>query len=135
MVVHPSPWGDMLLDIEGDTLVSARWINRTEGEFAPFPVKRIEPKGCSEFAAALFAALQRVPMGETVTYGQLAAMAGYPAKARGVGSALSTNVIALAVPCHRVVAANGPGGYKWGLERKKAILEWERKTIVESYLL
>jgi len=54
---------------------------------------------------------REVPWGETVTYGELAAMAGRPRAARAVGTAMASNPVPLLVPCHRVLAANGLGGY------------------------
>ena len=54
---------------------------------------------------------REVPWGETVTYGELAGMAGRPRAARAVGTAMASNPVALLVPCHRVLAANGIGGY------------------------
>jgi methylated-DNA-[protein]-cysteine S-methyltransferase len=63
--------------------------------------------------------------GETVAYGELAAMAGRPGAARAVGSAMATNPVPILIPCHRVVAADGIGGYGGGLDRKRALLAIE----------
>ncbi len=54
---------------------------------------------------------REVPWGETVTYGELAAMGGRPRAARAVGTAMASNPVPLVIPCHRVVASNGLGGY------------------------
>jgi AraC family transcriptional regulator of adaptative response/methylated-DNA-[protein]-cysteine methyltransferase len=71
--------------------------------------------------------LRRIPRGRTVTYGELAGQIGKPAAARAVGRACATNPVAIITPCHRVVRENGGlGGYRWGLERKRALLEKER---------
>jgi methylated-DNA-[protein]-cysteine S-methyltransferase len=67
-----------------------------------------------------------VPYGETVSYGELAVMAGRPGAARPVGSAMASNPIAVVIPCHRVLAAGGRiGGYGGGLAMKRALLELE----------
>ena len=66
-----------------------------------------------------------VGYGETVAYGELAAMAGRPGAARAVGSAMATNPVPILIPCHRVVAADGIGGYGCGLDRKRTLLALE----------
>lgn len=69
---------------------------------------------------------REVPWGETVTYGELADMAGAPRAARAVGNVMAHNPVQLLIPCHRVVAANGLGGYgSAGLALKRALLEHE----------
>ncbi len=71
--------------------------------------------------------LRAIPVGATRTYGQVAAALGDPKAARAVGRACASNPVALVIPCHRVVRANGdPGGYRWGRERKTKLLEAER---------
>jgi O-6-methylguanine DNA methyltransferase len=72
-------------------------------------------------------ALQSVPPGTTTSYGALARSVGRPEAARAVARACATNPVALAIPCHRAVAADGSsGGYRWGVQRKRALLERER---------
>jgi len=66
-----------------------------------------------------------VGYGETVAYGELAAMAGRPGAARAVGSAMATNPVPILIPCHPVVAADGIGGYGGGLDRKRTLLALE----------
>lgn len=69
----------------------------------------------SPFAAEVMDALCRVPYGETVSYGELAALAGHPGAARAVGRVMADNPFPVVVPCHRVTAAGGrPGGYSGG---------------------
>ncbi|GAB3787222.1 methylated-DNA--[protein]-cysteine S-methyltransferase [Dyella agri] len=73
-------------------------------------------------------ALTRIPAGETRSYGELAAAIGAPKAARAVGNACGNNRLALIVPCHRVVREDGSsGGWRWGVERKRALLARERK--------
>ena len=71
-------------------------------------------------------ALLRVPPGALVSYEQLATAAGRPDAVRAVASAIGRNQIAFVIPCHRVIRKLGAfGGYRWGMERKKAIVAWE----------
>jgi AraC family transcriptional regulator, regulatory protein of adaptative response / methylated-DNA-[protein]-cysteine methyltransferase len=71
--------------------------------------------------------LQRIPFGATRSYNQIARAIGQPTAARAVARACATNPVAVAIPCHRVVRENGEmGGYRWGVERKKALLEREQ---------
>jgi methylated-DNA-[protein]-cysteine S-methyltransferase len=66
---------------------------------------------CSPFERAVADALRRVPRGDVVTYGELAALAGHPGAQRAVGSFCARNRFAFFLPCHRVVAADGIGSY------------------------
>ena len=70
--------------------------------------------------------IQRIPRGRTKTYGELASELGRPKASRAVARACATNQVALLIPCHRVVpAAGGEGGYRWGADRKRRLLEAE----------
>jgi len=76
------------------------------------------------FARAVVGALRQVT--GLVAYGELAGLAGYPGAARAVGTVCATNPVAVIVPCHRVVRADGSlGGYGYGLEIKRQLLEFE----------
>jgi methylated-DNA-[protein]-cysteine S-methyltransferase len=82
--------------------------------------------GVSAFTRAVLDALRRVPYGETVTYGELAVLAGYPNAHRAAGSVCAANRFPLVVPCHRVVAATGIGPYgSSGTAYKRRLLELE----------
>ncbi|MCP1376305.1 methylated-DNA--[protein]-cysteine S-methyltransferase [Dyella lutea] len=79
------------------------------------------------FQWRVWQALTRIPAGSTVSYGELAAGLGMPRAARAVGNACGSNRLALVVPCHRVVREDGsPGGWRWGVERKRQLLDRER---------
>lgn len=79
------------------------------------------------FQERVYQALRRVPAGETITYSELARRIGLPKAARAVASACAKNNLAVLVPCHRVVRADGSlSGYRWGVERKRALLLRER---------
>jgi AraC family transcriptional regulator of adaptative response/methylated-DNA-[protein]-cysteine methyltransferase len=72
--------------------------------------------------------LRRIPSGETRSYGDIARAIGHPKAVRAVGSACGANPVALVVPCHRAVRTDGSlGGYAWGLERKRKLLEIEKR--------
>jgi len=77
----------------------------------------------TDFQVRVWETLRRIPYGQVVTYGELAARAGYPRAARAVGMAMARNRIPIIVPCHRVIATNGRlGGFGCGLEVKRALL-------------
>ena len=86
----------------------------------------IDLEGYTDFQRAVVETLRRVPFGEVVTYGELAALAGYPNAQRAAGSVCAHNRFPLVVPCHRVVAASGIGRYgASGVEYKRRLLELE----------
>jgi len=81
------------------------------------------------FQRRVWTYLQSIPFGETRSYTQVAQAIGQPTATRAVARACATNRIAVAIPCHRVVRENGDlAGYRWGISRKKALLEMERST-------
>jgi len=83
------------------------------------------------FQRRVWQALQAIPRGATKSYSRIAADIGHPKAARAVARACATNPVAVAIPCHRVVRADGdPGGYRWGPERKKKLLALEGRTSV-----
>lgn len=82
--------------------------------------------GGTPFQRKVWQALEAIPYGETVSYGEVARRIGSPRAVRGVGGANGRNPVAIVVPCHRVIAADGSlGGYGGGLERKRRLLELE----------
>ena len=83
----------------------------------------------TEFQQKVWRALCAIPYGETRTYGEIAAAVGSPRAARAVGMANHENPILMAVPCHRVIGANGKlVGYGSGLDMKEALLRLEKET-------
>ena len=98
---------------------------------APSPKAELELSACTEFQKHIYAAVQAIPSGRTMTYGEVAAHAGRPRASRAVGRAMATNPFAILVPCHRVVARDGLGGYLWGIEMKEKLLRLERKSSTE----
>jgi len=80
----------------------------------------------TEFQREVWTALQGIPLGETISYAELARRVGRPSAFRAVGSANGQNPIGIVVPCHRVIAADGKlGGYAGGLDRKRWLLAHE----------
>ncbi len=82
--------------------------------------------GGTAFQQRVWQALQAIPVGTTLSYTELAARIGAPGSARAVARACATNVLAVAIPCHRVVRADGDlAGYRWGIARKRSLLARE----------
>ena len=82
------------------------------------------------FQRRVWTYLQSIPFGATRSYGQVAKAIGQPSASRAVARACATNPVAVAIPCHRVVREDGNiSGYRWGVERKKALLEMEQRGV------
>ena len=93
---------------------------------------RLDLRGTA-FQLRVWQALRGIPRGETRSYSELARAMGEPKATRAVARACATNRVALVVPCHRVVGASGSlTGYRWGVERKRALLEAERRKAAAS---
>jgi methylated-DNA-[protein]-cysteine S-methyltransferase len=146
-----SPIGELLLLGEGDVLhgldmragrhplrINPRWQRDDEafagvrqqleeyfaGERSSFDI-RMHLEGTA-FQRTVWHALTEIPYGETISYGELARRIGRPDRARAVGTANGQNPIAVIVPCHRVIGANGKlVGYGGGLDNKRRLLELE----------
>lgn len=92
---------------------------------APLPAIPLDLHG-TEFQLRVWSALATVPAGTTVTYSELAEAIGRPSARRAVAGACGQNHVSILVPCHRVVRTDGGlGGYKWGVDRKRRLLERE----------
>ncbi|TCV95991.1 AraC family transcriptional regulator of adaptative response/methylated-DNA-[protein]-cysteine methyltransferase [Luteibacter rhizovicinus] len=97
------------------------WSDRKPPELPPLDI------AATAFQWRVWDALTRIPHGETMSYGKLAAQLGTPKAARAVGRACGSNRLALIVPCHRIVREDGTlGGWRWGVERKDRLLAAER---------
>jgi O-6-methylguanine DNA methyltransferase len=103
-----------------------RWLRAHGGEpiAGKLPAVRRARAYGTAFQLAVWQAALRIPSGQTLTYGQLAKSIGCES-ARAVGVALGANPLAGIIPCHRVVAAAGLGGFAWGSDRKRAWLRAE----------
>jgi AraC family transcriptional regulator of adaptative response/methylated-DNA-[protein]-cysteine methyltransferase len=97
-------------------------LKRGDGSTEPIP---LDVRGTA-FQLRVWQALRQIPRGETRSYSQLAREMGAPKSTRAVARACAMNRVALVVPCHRVIGAGGSlTGYRWGVERKKMLLEAE----------
>lgn len=80
------------------------------------------------FQQKVWSALQKIPYGTTLTYSEVAQKIGHPKAIRAVANACASNLLAIAIPCHRVIQKNGSlSGYRWGVHRKEKILIQEKK--------
>jgi methylated-DNA-[protein]-cysteine S-methyltransferase len=147
-VPFDSPVGPLVLECDGDVLVGV-WLPhehrhaRRHVEDVPTVLKeaatQLEEYFAGErttfdvpmeldgtpFQREVWAELSRIPYGETISYGELARRVGRPTGPRAVGQANGRNPIPIIVPCHRVLASNGIGGYGGGLTIKRALLALE----------
>jgi methylated-DNA-[protein]-cysteine S-methyltransferase len=148
---YESPIGRLVLECDGDVLIGI-WLPNEQrharndaddvppvlketasqldeyfaGERTDFDV-RMELDG-TDFQREVWTELARIPYGETISYGELARRVGRPSAPRAVGQANGRNPIPVIVPCHRVLAGNGIGGYGGGLKVKRQLLAVEGVT-------
>lgn len=148
---YESPIGRLVLECDGDVLIGI-WLPHEQrhtrndvddvppvlketaaqldeyfaGERTDFDV-RMELDG-TDFQREVWTELTRIPYGETISYGELARRVGRPSAPRAVGQANGRNPIPVIVPCHRVLASNGIGGYGGGLTVKRQLLAVEGVT-------
>ena len=105
--------------------VTSRLRAYLEGDLAALADIKVAPQG-TPFQRSVWTALRRIAPGATLSYGQLAAELGRPGSARAVGAANARNPIAIVIPCHRVIGADGAlTGYAGGIERKRWLLRHE----------
>ncbi len=103
--------------------LTTQWLDAYFSGKDPGPLPPLAPGG-SAFQARVWALLQRIPRGNTTTYGELAKLLG--SSARAVGGAVGRNPISILIPCHRVIGAGGRlTGYAGGLDKKTALLRLE----------
>jgi methylated-DNA-[protein]-cysteine S-methyltransferase len=89
------------------------------------PKVELDLSGFNDFQRKVISVVMDIPRGRTMTYGQVAELAGHPGAARAVGSVMAKNPFVILVPCHRVVANQGLGGFGLGLEAKERLLRFE----------
>ncbi len=103
-----------------------RFAAHLSGDPVAYDDVELDLDGRTNFECDLARAIRRVPWGEVVSYGELAALAGRPGAARAAGTFCARNDVGLVVPCHRVVAADGIGGYgPSGVRLKRRLLALE----------
>ena len=111
-----------------------QWLDDYFAGKRPCNVPRLNPQG-TDFQQRVWQALLNIPYGKTVSYGEIARTVGCKS-AQAVGQAVGANPIALLIPCHRVIAAHGKiGGYEYGTEIKKKLLELEGNPTKTSVML
>ena len=145
---YDAPIGRLVLECDGDVLIGL-WLpnerrhTRNDADDVP-PVLKETASQLDEYFAGertdfdvameldgtnfqreVWSELTRIPYGETISYGELARRVGRPSAPRAVGQANGRNPIPVIVPCHRVLASNGIGGYGGGLKVKRALLAVE----------
>lgn len=99
-------------------------INWIENPVKPFDLP-LHVEGTA-FQQRVWAAIQAIPVGKTMSYAEIAVQVGSPKAVRAVGSACGANKIAIVIPCHRVVGSKGAlAGYRWGLDYKRRLLARE----------
>ena len=118
--------GKMLVEDEAalrDDLTAITRFIETPGAGLDLP---LDMRHGTPFQQQVWAVLRAIPCGATITYTALARRLGQPTGARAVATACAANAIALGIPCHRVVRADGTlAGYRWGVERMRALLNKE----------
>ena len=126
--LSPEPAPDPPSSVAEDVVVRVRGF--LDGEEVAFSDVELDLEWCTPFQRAVAETLRAVSRGEVVSYGELAALAGYPGAARAVGTFCAENRHAFVVPCHRVVSAHGIGGYgSAGVEVKRRLLALEGVTL------
>ena len=99
-------------------------VRSLDGDYSATTIP-VDARGTA-FQRRVWNALQQIPRGTTLSYGDVAKQIGQPSAVRAVARACATNPVALVIPCHRVIREDGSlGGYRWGLDRKKKLLERE----------
>lgn len=112
-----------------DIHLQALKLLQSNTENIDLPSIKLHLKG-SEFQLKVWEALLQIPAGNLRSYKFIADQIGSPSASRAVGSAIGKNPIAILIPCHRVLQTSGQlGGYRWGLERKSALIGWEAVAI------
>src|SRR2546429_3680988 len=119
------------VELRRDGAPLAPWVNSLLRHLAGERARLDVPLDvrATAFQESVWQALRAIPYGETRSYGAVAEAVGHPGAARAVARACAANPVALVIPCHRVVRGDGdPGGYRWGVARKRLLLEQERSA-------
>lgn len=117
--------------LEHDPQSLEPWTARLRDHLAGNPAQPDLPLDiqATAFQRLVWEHLRSIPRGRTESYSEVARLVGRPKAARAVARACASNPVAIAIPCHRVVREDGgPGGYRWGMERKQRLLEMESRA-------
>lgn len=121
----PAPWGDVDASAHPWVMAVLNLIAQPASEEAQNMSPPLDVRGTA-FQKLVWAALRQIPPGQTVSYSELAQRLGQPRAVRAVAGACAANVLAVVIPCHRVVRRDGGlSGYRWGVSRKQALLQRE----------
>lgn len=121
---------DQTADPRGDW--TSDLIRYLGGEVVDFIGYRVDLSHLTDFEQSVLCETRKIGYGSIITYSELARAIGRPKAARAVGNALRKNPVPIVIPCHRVVAQNGIGGYVLGIDLKRRLLELEGNTIDKS---
>ena len=130
-ILQPTGGGINILRF-GSNLESSFEIDRQiksyfRGELKEFKIP-VELHG-TEFQLKVWKEISLIPYGETISYSELAKRIGCPESVRAVAGACGANPVSIIVPCHRIIGSNGEiGGYNWGKDRKRRLLDLETKN-------
>lgn len=125
------PQGDGTIHITGDLDSNTkeailRWFGCFFQKTQPKQPLPLDFSSCTLFQKKIYQSLLQIPLGKTISYKDLAEIAGFPKAYRAVGSAMHKNPFPIVVPCHRVITASGKiGGFAYGSSFKKRLLEFE----------
>ncbi|MDD3275836.1 MAG: MGMT family protein [Kiritimatiellales bacterium] len=137
-VEFKTTWGTIRLTLKDGKVVALDLPHLKNMPRQPFSIEKFQtleklignfpmfgkPEG-TDFQKAVWSEMQKIPRGQTRTYSEIAAAIGRPKAVRAVGTACGANPLPLFIPCHRVTAKNGLGGFGSGLPWKKLLLEME----------
>ncbi len=112
---------DIVGPVQKHSLIHQAFAQYHDGVLDSFSGLNVLP-AISPFNVSVYAAMREIPPGTAQTYGELAARSGHPRAARAVGTACGRNEIVIVIPCHRVVARDGIGGYGYGVDVKAKLL-------------
>lgn len=129
--LFPKDIGDFTWNLEGDQTIYSileQWMDSYLSKKAPLVHLPLDWKPLTAFTVRVLKSMMEIPLGEKVSYKDLARMAGSPQGARAVGQVCHRNPFPLFAPCHRVIAADGSiGGFSLDMSIKERLLEHERK--------
>lgn len=125
---------DKLPEISREKNDSLSYLEIKEQELSPY-LEELKKRPLAiqgtPFQKSVWSALLNIPFGSTVSYGDIAEEIGKPKAVRAVGTAIGKNEHCVLIPCHRVTQKNGTlGGFRWGTNRKKELLAWERSLLL-----
>jgi methylated-DNA-[protein]-cysteine S-methyltransferase len=122
VTLEPRARANNLLSTKPAVQALERYLRGANVDLSAFP---LDLKNRSAFERAVLQCARHIPRGSVATYSELAARLDNPLAARAVGNALRRNAVPLFIPCHRVVGVSGLGGYAWGLDIKRKLLQLE----------